>query len=277
MSTPVRWKFIGSNYLENFSFESEDISESGLASQWVKVGTPTLSLSKTSKKHNIYSQKIVSATANHGISQIIDVSERVTDNFAFIFYAYILSGTLNLKIEALDSNEVVLGTVYTNTYTSNALMTKQTGTFTVTVSAETITYLKVSFLQSGATAMTAYIDASMVYEDLNTTTEINPTTVSFNKKANTQFTEDIEGNEITINHIEEAKRTKIDSLPLSFMYLSPTQLNIFLDLVGKEVILIDHEDAVYCVSILEVQPSYLPYQVPQTYSAVLTIKESKRY
>lgn len=277
MSTPVRWKFIGSNYLENFSFESEDISESGLASQWVKVGTPTLSLSKTSKKHNIYSQKIVSTTANHGISQIIDVSERGIDNFAFIFYAYIVTGALNLKIEALDSNEVVLGTLYSNTYTSNVLMTKQIGTFAVAISAETITYLKVSFLQSGATAMTAYIDATMVYENLNTTVEINPTTVSFNKKANTQFTEDIDGNEITINHIDEAKRTKIETIPLFFMYLSKTQLDIYLDLVGKEVIIIDHEDNIFCMNILEVQPSYLPYQVPQTYSAQISLKESKRY
>jgi len=277
MPNVVRWKIISTNYLENFSFESEDINNSGLASQWNKVGTCILSLSKVSKKHNLYSQKIVSSLINNGISQVIDVSERTTNDFAFIFYTYIVSGILNLKIEALDSNEVVLGTVYSNTYNPNSSMTKQSGTFTVAISAETIAYLKVSFLQSDGTAMTSYIDASMVYEDLNTTVEINPTTVSFNKKANTQFTEDIEGNEITINHIDEGKRTKIESHPLFFMFLSSAQLDIFLDLVGKEIITIDHEDRIMCFNVLEVQPSYLPYQTPQTYSAQISLKEAKRY
>ena len=269
----VRWQFY-KNLVENFSFENEDQVTSGLAELWTKVGTPTLSISSLYKKHNLYSQKIIGDASGEGVSQIIDISDIVSASFGLVFYAYIVVGTLRVQIETLDSGDMVLEEVLDETYSSNAIITKQLETFTA--SGTGYTQLKITISQSGGTAMTCYLDSVIIYEAVNTETEINPTTFSYAKVSDSQFVKTIEGDNVKISPLEESKRTHLEGFSPVWTWLTANQKDIFDSLIGKDIVIIDHADNVYWVDLLSMNITFIEKQVPDKFAANLEFAEAKR-
>jgi hypothetical protein len=254
----VRWKFL-QNKLLNFSFEDENKSTSGLALHWVKEGTPTLSLSKIKAyvKHNTYAQKIVGISSGDGISQIVDVSNIEEASFGLNFYTFIQSGTLKVKVEGLDSDEVVLGTIFEKTYSSNSELTKYEETFEVYLSAQVIEKLKITIAQSGAPALTCYLDAIIIFEDLDTTVEINPTSFSYSKLSTAEYQPNLDGNAIKIEHLDEGKRYRYESIQPMWVWLTEAQKNIFENYLGKDFILVTHEDKLFWVDLESIEIQYV--------------------
>ncbi len=228
----IRWNFY-KNLVSNFSMENEDQVTSGLAELWTKIGTPTLTISSLSKKHNIYSQKIVGDASGEGISQVIDISDIATSNFGLIFYTYIVTGELNVKIETLDGNGAVYATVFEKTYISNSAMVKQSEIFTA--NGQTFPGLKITFSyvqESGVSALTCYLDSVIVYEAVNTELEINPTTFSYSKVNDVQFVKTIEGEDVKISPLIESKRTHLENFAPVWSWLTANQKDIFSSLIG---------------------------------------------
>jgi hypothetical protein len=268
----VRWKFI-KNLVENFSFENEDQVISGLGELWTKEGTPTLSISTLYKKHGISSQKIVGTATADGISQIIDVSEVATADFALIFYTYIVTGTLSVKVETLDVNDAVLVEVFSKTYSANSVLTKQSESFTASGSG--YTQLKITISQSGATVMTSYIDAVILYEDVDTTVEINPTQFSYSKASNSQFIDTIENDSVKVTPLEDSKRTKIENFRPIWAFISATQKALFEAWVGEDLVII-HDDDIFHLDLLNIDIGYLEKQVPSKFEISMEFAEVRR-
>ena len=272
----VRWQVI-KNKTVNFSFETEHQTESGLGESWDKEGSPTLSLSTSNVQHNIYSQKIVGASDGDGISQIFDVSDISGTDFALKFYVYITAGTLSVTIEGLDANDNVLGTLFSDTYTTNAELTVQTETFSNIISGETsISHMKITLAQSGATAMTCYLDAVMVYENSNVTVGINPTSFDYDKISMAQFSQTIEGDEVKIVPLDTPKRTAMENISPIWMWLTEAQKNIFEDLVGEEIVIITHEDKLINADVTRGRVTYIQRQDPQLYEFYMELRYVNR-
>jgi hypothetical protein len=269
----VRWNFY-KNVINGFSFEEEDPEVSGIGLHWTKEGTPALSLSKLYKKHNIYSQKIIGDASEEGISQIIDISDITTSSFGLIFYTYIVSGTLSVKVETLDDDHIVIAEVFSDIYSSNAEMTKQIETFTASGSG--YTHLKVTFSQSGATALTCYIDSVLIFEDVDTEVEINPTQFGYSKMSDSQFINTIEGEEVKVSPLEESKRTHLENIAPVWSWLTTAQKEIFESWVNEDLVIIDHNDFIYWVDLLSLNINFTERQVPDIFSITMELKECKR-
>lgn len=269
----VRWQFY-QNLIENFSFENESETITGLSELWTKVGTPTLSISSLYKKHNLYSQKIIGDASGEGISQIIDVSDIATSSFGLVFYAYIVTGTLRVQIETLDSGDIVLEEVLDETYSTNATMTKQLETFIA--SGTGYTQLKITISQSGGTAMTCYLDSVIIYEAVNTETEINPTQFSYQKVSDAQYQTTIEGDQVKITPLDSSKRTHLDGIAPVWAWLSIAQKNIFESLVGEEVVILTHNDDIFHCDIENISINYQEKQVPDMFAITMTLRDVRR-
>ena len=269
----VRWQFY-KNLIQNFSFENENETITGLGSLWDKVGTPTLSISSLYKKHNLYSQKIIGDASGEGVSQIIDISDIVSASFGLIFYAYIVTGTLRVQVETLDSGDIVLEEVLDTTYSSNTAITKCLETFTA--SGTGYTQLKITISQSGGTAMTCYLDSVIIYEVGNTEIEINPTNFNYTKVSDSQFVKTIEGENVKISPLEESKRTHLEGFSPVWSWITVAQRAIFDTWVGKDLVIIDHNDDIYWMDFLRMSINYIEKQVPDKYAITMEFQECIR-
>lgn len=249
----VRWT-IAEPILENFSFENENLIQSGLAEDWTKEGSPTLSLITANSyvKHRTYAQKIEATSINDGISQIGDISEISETDFTLIFYAYIPSGELRVKVEALDASDVVQGTVLNETYSSNSSLTKYSESLSSLISGTTITQLKIYFIQSTAVATTCYIDAILLFKTTDSIVNINPTTFSYSKIAKNEYQSTLDGGEVKIRHLDKGKRIILDGIRPVWMYLSQSQKEYFERIQGEDLIIITHTDEIYWLDLEQI-------------------------
>jgi hypothetical protein len=274
----VRWKFFH-NIVDNWSFEKEDATVLGLGKFWTKIGTPTVSLNTISSyvKEGGNSQKIIGDASSEGIYQIIDISDRLTNDYTFIFYTHIVTGTLNVIIEALDENDDSVGTLFSDTYTTTSELTKQIETFTAVVSGETITQLRITFSQNGGTAMTVYLDSIIIAETINTEVDINPTTFSYSKTATAKFSPVLDGTEVKIEALDENRRTILEDIQPTWAWVDIDFKNIMENWVGKEFVMITHEDKLFCVEIMKIGIGYIERQDPQIYAIPMELKFSNRF
>lgn len=254
----TRWQ-IEKNFLDGMSFEISDLVTSGLGEHWVKSGSPTLSLNTNSSyvKHRTKSQKIVGVSASDGIYQIADISDAINTSFRLVYYIKVDSGTLNVKVEALDSNDVVQATPLNVTHTANGSLTKTTQSISTIVSGTTITQLKVYFIQSGATAMTCYIDAVMLYESTDATLEINPTNLGMARQEISYYEDIMDGTKVKIQHTDEGRRYQFDDFKPVFVYVTQNQKEILEKLVNKRVIIITHLGEIFDMDFIRMEYTYI--------------------
>jgi len=272
----VRWQCYR-NLIQNFSFENENETITGLGSLWDKVGTPTLSISSLYKKHNLYSQKIIGDASGEGVSQTIDISDIVSANFGLIFYTYIVSGELNVKIETLDGNGDVYATVFNKTYSSNSAIIKQSELFSA--DGQTFPGLKITFsyvAESGISALTCYLDSVLIFENVDTEIEINPTNFNYTKVSDSQFIKTIEGENVKISPLEESKRTHLEGFSPVWSWITVAQRAIFDTWVGKDLVIIDHNDDIYWMDFLRMSINYIEKQVPDKYAITMEFQECIR-
>jgi len=272
----VRWRFY-KNLCQNFSMENKDQVTLELAELWQKNGTPLFSLSKLFKKHGTYSQKLVCSTDGDGISQTIDISDIVSANFGLIFYTYIVSGELNVKIETLDGNGDVYATVFNKTYSSNSAIIKQSELFSA--DGQTFPGLKITFsyvAESGISALTCYLDSVLIFENVDTEIEINPTNFNYTKVSDSQFIKTIEGENVKISPLEESKRTHLEGFSPVWSWITVAQRAIFDTWVGKDLVIIDHNDDIYWMDFLRMSINYIEKQVPDKYAITMEFQECIR-
>ena len=273
----VRWKFL-ENMIDNFSFEFEDAENSGLARDWTKEGSPTISLVKQYVKEGTYSQKIVTSSSTQGISQECDVSDFSGTDCGLIFYAKI-EGDLQVDVDAFDSDGNNIGNVFTEQYETNTVSTKYSETFDMAISGETIASLEIKFIhseESGANNVTLYLDAVILYEDEDTEVSVNPTTFNFSKISTANYTSTLDGADVKVEHLDEAMRIRLDNITPVWMRLYEAQLDIFKNLISKDVVIIDHNDDLYWVDIQGIDITYIPKTVPQEYGITMNLKFANR-
>jgi len=267
MMSVVRWKFL-KNYVKNFSFENEDLENSGLAKNWNKSGNLNVELSHNYYKEGYYSQKIYGNSGS--ISQSIIVSDRKTNNFNLIFYTEIVSGSLKVSINCYNEDDEYLGTSFQDTYNTS-------GKYEENFTLYSDTYKVILNFEINTNNSEIYLDSVILYEDSSTNqVEINPTTFSYSKESTHTYETTISGDEVKIQYLDYAKRTKFMDIKPVWMWLSEDQKNIFEEMLGEDFVIITHEDKIFWVDIEKIDVNYKTETVPQIYEVIMTLSACNR-